>query len=294
VKQPPPGLPPASSAKWHSRRWSDALGYLRVRSLANPEWQRDIPWLVRWLRRESPPTGDPLRGHYDAAITAARRYQHLLDRGGVGADLDAAWDDVLAPIDAVLEHRSRVHQDRVRHGRVSGDDVPGPTGVAGMGDGDQRLDHPGLAGQPDQADPWGSYTKGKLPAGWAYPLGRDAVRQALLSAGAFVGHLYFSAPSRSYRDGEAAWTLLGVRHSSDAKGGYFTPQGFQTPSLWMTLGAVPAARRAAICAELSARWLPQASEWAARAPNLGNAWSAQDHSWRVTIDAEGDTELVED
>jgi hypothetical protein len=43
VKPPPPELPPARSPKWHSRRSWDGRGYLRVRSLANPRWNRDMP-----------------------------------------------------------------------------------------------------------------------------------------------------------------------------------------------------------------------------------------------------------
>ncbi|MGX1880539.1 hypothetical protein [Streptomyces sp. NPDC055287] len=47
MKDLPPGLPPAESPKWHNRRWRDPLGYLRVRSLANPNWSRDMPWAAR-------------------------------------------------------------------------------------------------------------------------------------------------------------------------------------------------------------------------------------------------------
>lgn len=124
VKQLPPGLPPASSPAWHNRRSWDELGYLRVRSLANPSWHRDMAWLIRWLRRESPPVGDPLHASYDAAIAAARRYQHLATRAA--GDLDAAWDEVLTPIDDILARRHREHLDRVADAGISGHDVPPP------------------------------------------------------------------------------------------------------------------------------------------------------------------------
>jgi hypothetical protein len=55
MKPLPSGLPPANSRKWHNRRSWDWLGYLRVRSLANPHWPRDIPWLIDRLRREGAP-----------------------------------------------------------------------------------------------------------------------------------------------------------------------------------------------------------------------------------------------
>lgn len=52
VKELPPGIPPANSRKWHRRRWGDSLGYIRVRSLSNPAWHRDIGWLTTVVVRE--------------------------------------------------------------------------------------------------------------------------------------------------------------------------------------------------------------------------------------------------
>ena len=70
MKPLPPGLPAASSPAWHNRRARDGLGHLRSRSLANPAWQRDTPWLIACSRRTRPPADDPLRTHFEAAITA--------------------------------------------------------------------------------------------------------------------------------------------------------------------------------------------------------------------------------
>jgi hypothetical protein len=42
MKALPAWLPDASSRKWHSRRWTDSLGYLRVRTLANPNWRYEL------------------------------------------------------------------------------------------------------------------------------------------------------------------------------------------------------------------------------------------------------------
>lgn len=41
--------------------------------------------------------------------------------------------------------------------------------------------------------PWQRYDRDKLPKGWAYPLGRDEVGAALVSAGVGLGSLSFSA-----------------------------------------------------------------------------------------------------
>jgi hypothetical protein len=124
VKPPPPELPPADSRKWHNRRWRDGLGYLRVRTLANPAWNRDLPWLVHYLRSETPPAGDPLLPRYDQAVAAARRYPRT--RAGV-LDADRSWDELLAAVDVILVERQRRHLDDVRAAGVSGDDVPPPT-----------------------------------------------------------------------------------------------------------------------------------------------------------------------
>jgi hypothetical protein len=121
VKPLPPGVPPASSPTWHSRRSRDSLGYLRVRSLANPAWRRNLPWLVTLLRRETPPTADELRPLYEAAVAAAARYP----RTRTGAiDRDASWDELLTCIDDILVRRQRYHLDAVRTAGVSGKDVP--------------------------------------------------------------------------------------------------------------------------------------------------------------------------
>ena len=124
MKPLPPGLPAASSSSWHSRRARDPLGYLRSRSLANPSWRRDMPWLIAYLRRQRPPAGEPLRPCYEAAITAAQRYQRLA--AGGADDLDAAWDAVLAPIDDIVVAHHREHLDRVAAAGLSGGQVPPP------------------------------------------------------------------------------------------------------------------------------------------------------------------------
>jgi hypothetical protein len=70
----PDFLPGANSKKWHNRRWWDSLGYLRVRTLANPDWQRDVQWLTGVLDRSRPATPGPERDQYDRAATRLRVY----------------------------------------------------------------------------------------------------------------------------------------------------------------------------------------------------------------------------
>jgi hypothetical protein len=122
MKPPPASLPPANSKKWATRQWWDGLGYLRVRSLANPNWprNRDIPWLIRWLRREADgidkADSDPAdRDLYYQAIAAARRYPHAAQHGITDED---AWDQVLAPIDEILTRRQARHITAVRQAQA--------------------------------------------------------------------------------------------------------------------------------------------------------------------------------
>lgn len=111
MKQPPAGLPSANSKKWHSRRVWDSLGYLRVRSLANPQWQRDSARLVRVLVREQARAPQEEQHFYDDALAATRRYPTTAS-GFVSED--HAWDEVLCAIDRLLESRQARHLAQVR------------------------------------------------------------------------------------------------------------------------------------------------------------------------------------
>jgi len=103
-------LPAANSRKWHNRRFWDSLGYLRVRSLANPTWHRDIGWLIGILQRED---SDP---RIDEAIRAADRYLRLRPED----DHEMAWDAILEPIDQFLEIRQARHIEEVIKAGASG------------------------------------------------------------------------------------------------------------------------------------------------------------------------------
>lgn len=99
MRPTPSWLPAAESAKWHNRRWWDQLGYVRVRSLANPSWQRDIDWLIRVIEHSRPGEPEPTRDALDRAIHAAKAYR-TLQRGG--QEQEAAWDTVLDALDRYL------------------------------------------------------------------------------------------------------------------------------------------------------------------------------------------------
>jgi hypothetical protein len=120
MKELPHGLPPADSRKWHSRRWWDPLGYLRVRSLANPDRPRDIPSLVKWFRRERATALPEDLVLYDRAIAAARA---CAGKPVGSAAAERAWDRVLEPVDELLTRRQARHLENVRRARGGQDGV---------------------------------------------------------------------------------------------------------------------------------------------------------------------------
>ncbi|MFJ3960025.1 hypothetical protein [Streptomyces sp. NPDC090036] len=119
MKDLPPGLPPAHSRKWHNRRW-DQLGYLRVRSWGNPQWPRDMPWLITWLRRERSTALPADQGLYDEAITAAQHYARLPRRA---PEAEHAWDRLLEPVDALLTRRQARHLAATHEARTGQSDA---------------------------------------------------------------------------------------------------------------------------------------------------------------------------
>ncbi len=101
VKPPPDWLPKANSRKWHGRRWWDSLGYLRVRSLANPQWHRDAPWLLHVIEDTRPSQPGHRRDALDAIIHELRRYRDLPNAAGPG-ERERQWDRMLDALDRYL------------------------------------------------------------------------------------------------------------------------------------------------------------------------------------------------
>ncbi|MGZ9933326.1 hypothetical protein ACXNSR_26015 [Streptomyces sp. NC-S4] len=120
MKDLPPGLPPAHSRKWHNRRWWDQLGYLRVRSLGNPQWPRDMPWLITRLRRERSTALPADRDLYDEAIAAAQAYARIRGRT---PEAERAWDRLLEPVDELLTRRQTRHLTATREARTGESDA---------------------------------------------------------------------------------------------------------------------------------------------------------------------------
>jgi hypothetical protein len=99
MKPPPRQLPGANSKKWHNRRSADSLGYIRVRTLDNPNWERDTVWLLHILRIERGPRQGAARDELDEAIRRLQRYAELVARR---RDTEDDWDAFLEPLDAYL------------------------------------------------------------------------------------------------------------------------------------------------------------------------------------------------
>lgn len=69
--------------------------------MANPNWSRDMEWLIRQLRREAEKGDIELKSAMFEAIDAAQRYKAA---GG-----DEVWDEMLTAIDWFLEIRHLKH-----------------------------------------------------------------------------------------------------------------------------------------------------------------------------------------
>jgi hypothetical protein len=121
----PAFLPGANSKKWHSRRSWDNFGYLRVRTITNPNWERDVPWLLQIMSRSRPLGPDEERERFDSATAALQRYADASRHGIETAleyqgRLDRLWDDFLEALDAYLELIQAEHLRQVDEAGVSG------------------------------------------------------------------------------------------------------------------------------------------------------------------------------
>ena len=88
--------------------------------------------------------------------------------------------------------------------------------------------------------PWQRYDRDKLAKGWAYPIGRDKLGAALVSAGVELGSLSFGAGER--RDAEPIYVMT-IYWPSDARPKYFQSKDFQPAPLMMFVSAVPSSLR---------------------------------------------------
>ena len=126
-------------------------------------------------------------------------------------------------------------------------------------------------------DAWSEYSRARLPAGWTYVLGREAIEQGLLDAGARVGRLSLGRPDLPRRG--TSLTIFDVLWLGDARAGYYGPGRLGADLLLMRWTAVPHGVAVLISEEVQQLWLPVACTWAAQAVRRGNAWSASEHRW---------------
>ena len=125
VRPVPQSLPGAQSAKWHNRRRWDPLGYLRVRTLANPAWIPDARWLQDVVARHRPAEPGQLRDLLDRVDHELSRYRALRRTGiespeDFGRRRDDQWDTVLARLDEYLETLQAQHLRAVEEAGRSG------------------------------------------------------------------------------------------------------------------------------------------------------------------------------
>jgi hypothetical protein len=125
MRPAPDFLPSANSRKWHNRRWWDSLGYLRVRTLTDPAWSRDVQWLVGVLDRKRPTSPGPERSQYDRAVARLRTCGAASRRGSESESAfhdrsEALWDDFLEALDGYLKLIQDRHLRDVDEAGVSG------------------------------------------------------------------------------------------------------------------------------------------------------------------------------
>lgn len=133
------------------------------------------------------------------------------------------------------------------------------------------------------AEPWLTYDRERLPAGWSYPLGRSVIEATLREAGVQL----LSLDLRSGRDHDAGIVLLhAVRYRNLGNdGGYFRARGTpDAPRGVLMLHAVPSGVRArASDALTSANAVEAVSAWLAAAEQAPPTWLDQEHHWTALL-----------
>lgn len=129
-------------------------------------------------------------------------------------------------------------------------------------------------------EPWHEYTKLRLRAGYAHPVGQQDVRAALLAADVTVDWLSLSdCVEAAWRDARPV-RLLSIRRVGDAvhrEWGTW-PLAFQTH---LTVNACPSMLKAELRTVLLDEALPRAADWLRAAAGRGNAWGASEHQFEA-------------
>jgi hypothetical protein len=130
---------------------------------------------------------------------------------------------------------------------------------------------------------WDTYERGKLQAGWSYPVGRTIVEASLRAVGVHLLSLDFAMLGGTTTDPillqATRYLDLGNTYS------YFRPRGTPERSRSvLRLYAVPSAARAEARAALTTGCgLDRACRWLAAAENADPTWRYKSHSWTADL-----------
>ncbi|MBM7519377.1 hypothetical protein [Nocardioides nitrophenolicus] len=140
---------------------------------------------------------------------------------------------------------------------------------------------------PESDLPWREYSKTRLPAGFAHVLGRDTLEAVLREHGVLLDSLFFDAPGPTPTTrGSGIAMVFDFYWVGDGRTQIFA-KSREVPRLLMRWNAVRSGERAAVAAEVTERWLPEACRWAAEARRAENVWRANDHRWMLVRSDKG-------
>lgn len=130
---------------------------------------------------------------------------------------------------------------------------------------------------------WDSYERGKLQAGWSYPVGRTMVETSLRAVGVRLLSLDFTMVG----DASSDIILLQATRYLDLGNtyAYFRPRGTPERSRSvLRLYAVPSDIRAKVRAVLTTGGvLDRACAWLAAAETANPTWRYKSHNWTASL-----------
>lgn len=120
---PPKHLPPLRSTKWHGRKLTHPLEYLRVQHMACDRSSADLEHILKWLKNgDSSPINRQLLDLDQRAVVEARKQLALLvtmrklaseTEADFEARLDQIWVGALGVLDGYLEQAHRQFKDHM-------------------------------------------------------------------------------------------------------------------------------------------------------------------------------------
>ncbi|MEV4346733.1 hypothetical protein AB0J83_19930 [Actinoplanes sp. NPDC049596] len=130
--------------------------------------------------------------------------------------------------------------------------------------------------------PWDSYDRGKLRAGWSYPVGRTIVEEAVRSARVHLLSLDFSVPAGGT---EAGLLLVRAARYRDLGNTYYLARGTPGNSRCVLhIYAVPSEVRAEARAMLTTGGgLERACKWLAATDSADPTWHDKSRRWEAYL-----------